>query len=86
MQRAPLPAVELQRAKASLLAKKILPLDSYSGVAADMLSGADLGFFGTGTDQFFWQSLLKTTPEQMERAMRRIDASHFIRVIVAPES
>jgi len=84
LQTAPLPAVELQRAKASLLAKKVLPLDSYTGVADDMLLGADEGYFGARADRLFWQSLLSTTPTQVERAMRRIDAGRFIRVIVAP--
>ena len=39
-----LPAVELQRAKALLLAERVLPLDSYTGVAEDMLRGAKDGY------------------------------------------
>lgn len=84
MQHKPLPMVELQRAKASLLAKKVLPLDSYSGVADDMLAGAGGGYFANLIDRLFWQELLQTTPDQLEHAMRRIDSAHFVRVIVAP--
>ena len=86
LQRSPLPLVELQRAKASLVAKRVLPLDSYSGVAEDMLSGDDGGAFARMSDRLFWSALLQTTPAQVEHAMRRIDAGRFVRVVVAPSA
>ncbi len=86
LQQTPLPAVELQRAKASLLAKKVLPLDSYEGVASDMLAGASEGFTGDVSDRWFWQALLAITPGELERAMRRIDTGRFVRVVVEPGS
>jgi zinc protease len=85
LQSTPLSAVELQRAKALLLAQRVLPLDSYTGVAADMLAGVKDGY--TSADQtWFWNALLRTTPVQMQHALRRIDADHFVRVIVEPGS
>lgn len=86
LQQTQLPAVELQRAKASLLANKVLPLDSYDGVASDMLAGADQGITGDVSDRWFWQKLLAITPTQLERAMRRIDTTRFVRVVVEPGS
>ncbi len=78
-----LPAVELQRAKALLLAERVLPLDSYNGVAEDMLRGARDG--GSNVSEgWFWLALLQTTPAQLQHALRRIDADHFLRVIVEP--
>ncbi|MBV8371585.1 MAG: insulinase family protein [Candidatus Eremiobacteraeota bacterium] len=85
LQSAPLSAVELQRAKALLLAQRVLPLDSYAGVAADMLAGVKDGY--TESDEsWFWNALLRTTPGQIQHALRRIDADHFVRVIVEPGS
>jgi zinc protease len=84
LQRQPLSVVELQRAKALLLAQRVLPLDSYSGVAADMISGARYGYT-SGSERWFWLALLQTTPAQLQHALRRIDADHFLRVIVEPE-
>jgi zinc protease len=85
LQAQPLSAVELQRAKALLLAQRVLPLDSYAGVAADMLAGAKEGYTST-SEAWFWNALLRTTPVQMQHALRRIDADHFVRVIVEPGS
>ena len=79
-----LPAVELQRAKALLLAQRVLPLDSYTGVASDMLAGSKAGLAFTGSEKYFWDALLRTTPAQMQHALHRIDADHFLRVIVEP--
>ena len=79
-----LPAVELQRAKALLLAERVLPLDSYSGVADDMLRGAKDGYVNA-SEGWFWAALLQTTPAQLQHALRRIDADHFLRVIVEPD-
>lgn len=84
LQDKPLPAVELQRAKALLLAQRILPLDSYTGVAADMLGGAADGYYNEGSNEWFWQALIQTTPAQVQHAMQRINPERFIRVIVAP--
>jgi len=79
-----LPAVELQRAKALLLAERVLPLDSYNGVADDMLLGAKDGYVNA-SERWFWNALLQTTPAQLQHALRRIDADHFLRVIVEPD-
>ncbi len=79
-----LPAVELQRAKALLLAQRVLPLDSYTGVADDMLSGSKVGLAFTGSEKYFWDALLRTTPAQVQHALHRIDPGKFIRVIVEP--
>jgi predicted Zn-dependent peptidase len=84
LQTHPLAAIELQRAKAMLLAQRVLPLDSYTGVATDMLSGVDEGFASGGSDRWFWTALLQTTPAQIQHALRRVDPSHFTRVIVEP--
>jgi zinc protease len=78
-----LPAVELQRAKALLLAERVLPLDSYTGVAQDMLRGAKDGY-ASSSESWFWTALLRTTPAQLQHALRRIDADHFLRVVVEP--
>ncbi|MDB5026825.1 MAG: hypothetical protein JWO66_514, partial [Candidatus Eremiobacteraeota bacterium] len=67
-------------------AQRVLPLDSYGGVADDMLSGARVGYFGASSEKWFWDSLLRTTPAQMQHALRRIDPDRFLRVIVQPES
>ncbi len=83
LQSAPLSAVELQRAKALLLAQRVLPLDSYAGVAADMLAGVKDGY-ANSDETWFWNALLRTTPVQMQHALRRIDPDHFVRVIVEP--
>ena len=84
LQTTPLPMVELQRAKALLLAERVLPLDSYSGVASYILAGADQGYYAGGSDRTFWKALLDTTPAQLQHAMRRIDTARFLRVIVEP--
>ncbi|MBC5828913.1 MAG: insulinase family protein [Candidatus Eremiobacteraeota bacterium] len=84
LQTAPLPLVELQRGKALLLAQRVLPLDSYDGIAAEFLAGAGEGYYTGGSDRWFWKALLDTTPAQLQHAMRRIDARRFLRVIVAP--
>jgi zinc protease len=85
LQTHPLAAVELQRAKALLLAQRVLPLDSYGGLAADMLSGAEDGYASGGSERWFWTALLRTTPAEVEHALRRVDPSRFTRVIVEPD-
>jgi predicted Zn-dependent peptidase len=78
------PVVELQRAKAQLLAQQILPLDSYDGIAGDILDTARYGRTQLD-DAYFWHSLIETTPEQVRSAMRRhVRTDGFTRVIVAP--
>lgn len=79
-----LPVGELQKAKALLLAQRILPLDSYTGLADDMLAGAKDGY--TGGEGWFWNALLKTTPQDLQHAMRRIDPNRFVRVTVEPDA
>ena len=85
LQNRPLSPVELQRAKALLLAQRVLPLDSYTGLAADMIAGAKDGYENS-SERWFWDALLRTTPAQMQHALRRIDADRFVRVIVEPGS
>lgn len=80
----PLPLADLQRAKALLLAQRVLPLDSYSGLADDMLSDAEYGYTGKDADSY-WQELIDTTPTQLRNAMRRwVNPKRFVRVTVAP--
>jgi zinc protease len=84
LQRVPLPASELQRAKALLLAQRVLPLDSYSGVASHLLANAEYGL-STADTEAFWRALVGTTSQQIQAAMRRrLRPAHFLRVIVAP--
>ncbi|MDP9018820.1 MAG: insulinase family protein, partial [Candidatus Eremiobacteraeota bacterium] len=83
LQQTPLAIEDVQRAKALLLAQRALPLDSYAGLANLMLS--NVGYYDDGSDGRFWKALVQTTPAQIQHAMRRIDADHFLRVIVAPE-
>jgi hypothetical protein len=61
-----------------------LPLDSYFGVADDILRGASDGYVDAD-EAWFWAALLQTTPAQLQHALRRIDADHFLRVIVQPD-
>ncbi len=78
------PDIELQRAKAQLLAERVLPLDSYDGIAGDILAGAKNGLSIAAQDAF-WGELLRVTPEQVQEAVRKwIRLDHFARVIVAP--
>ncbi len=85
LQQQPLQIVDLQRAKALLLAQRVLPLDSYDGVSNELLGGAEEGYESGGSDAWFWDALVATTPTQVEHAMRRIGVDRFVRVIVAPE-
>ncbi|HEY4440003.1 MAG TPA: pitrilysin family protein, partial [Candidatus Elarobacter sp.] len=85
LQTHPLAAVELQRAKALLLAQRVLPLDSYGGLADDLLSGVAEGYAAGGSERWFWTALLRTTPDQVEHALRRVDPERFTRVIVEPD-
>jgi zinc protease len=86
LQSAPLPLVEVQQAKALLLAQRVLPLDSYAGVASDLLADAKYDYTTTDAN-FYWKNLLEITPLQLQQAMRKyIDTKHFLRVIVAPGS
>jgi hypothetical protein len=48
-----------------------------------MVSGALYGAT-SGSERWFWAALLQTTPAQLQHALRRIDADHFLRVIVEP--
>ena len=80
------PDIELQRAKALLLAERVLPLDSYSGIAGDILSNAKNGLTIAQEDAY-WGKLLRITPAQVRAAVKRwIHVDRFSRVIVAPES
>lgn len=86
LQQHAVPDIELQRAKALLLAERVLPLDSYEGIASDILSSAKSGMTVADEDAF-WQRLLHITPVQVQQAMQRwIHVDRFSRVIVAPGS
>lgn len=82
----PLPPQELQRAKALLLAQRVLPMDSYDGLASDLYDNAANGW--TGSDEHdYWVRMLAITPGELRDAMRRyVNVRHFSRVIVAPKS
>lgn len=80
-----LPLETVQQAKALLIARDIVRLDTYSGVAADLLSSAESGVDANETYRYYAR-LLSTTPENLRDAMRRwIDPAHLNRVVVAPE-
>jgi zinc protease len=84
LQSAPLPLAQVQQAKALLLAQRVLPLDSYTGVANDLLEDARANYTSMDAN-YYWQRLLEVTPIQLQQAMRKyIDTKHFLRVIVAP--
>jgi zinc protease len=84
LQNVPLPLEDVQRAKALLLAQQVLPLESYSGVASNMLDDATSGYTRNDSD-LYWAMLLDTTPTQLRDAMRKwIDTSRFVRVTVQP--
>jgi zinc protease len=84
LQTTPLPLADLQRAKALLLAQRVLPLDSYSGLASNLLDDVIYSYTGADADAY-WQRLVDTTPKQLQAAMKRwIDPNHFVRVVVAP--
>jgi zinc protease len=81
-----LPPQELQRAKALLLAQRVLPMDSYDGLASYLYDDAANGW--TGADEHdYWVRMLAVTPAELRNAMRRyVNVRHFSRVIVAPKS
>ena len=80
------PDIELQRAKALLLAERVLPLDSYEGIAGDILDSAKNGLTVADEDRF-WQRLLRVTPAQVQQAVKKwINVDRFSRVILAPGS
>ena len=86
LQTALIPLEDLQRAKALLLAQRVLPLDSYQGIASDILDTARSGATRSDDDAF-WNDLLQTTPAQIRAAMRRwVRPDGFTRVMVAPGS
>jgi zinc protease len=85
LQQHAVPDIELQRAKALLLAQRVLPLDSYDGIASDILDSAKNGLT-TADEDAFWKRLLRVTPQQVRAAMQRwIHVDRFSRVIVAPD-
>jgi predicted Zn-dependent peptidase len=84
LQSVPLDDVELERAKALLAASRILPLDSYDGVARDVLARTEDGEAPAQTDAF-WHKVLALTPAQLEAAVRRkLHPDAFVRVILEP--
>ena len=86
LQQSPVAVTELQRAKALLLAQRVLPLDSYDGIASDILTNAEIGYTSQD-DDLYWRLLLSVTPQQVQNAMRRyVKPNGFSRVILAPGS
>ena len=86
LQSVPLDDVELERAKALLAAKRILPLDSYDGIARDVLTRTNDGETPAETDAF-WHKVLALTPIQLQAAVRRkLHPDAFVRVILEPGS
>ena len=86
LQSAPLDDAALQRAKALLAAQRVLPLDSYDGIASDMLTRTDDGETPAQTDAF-WHQVLTLTPAQLQAAMRRkLRPDAFMRVVLEPQA
>ena len=84
LQSVPLDDVELERAKALLAARRVLPLDSYDGIAQDVLTRTDAGETPAQTDAF-WHRVLALTPVQLQAALRRkLHPDAFVRVILEP--
>ena len=84
LQSVPLDDIELERAKALLAASRILPLDSYDGIARDALTRTTVGETPSQTDAF-WHKVLALTPVQLEAAVRRkLHPDAFVRVILEP--
>jgi zinc protease len=84
LQTVPLDDVELERAKALLAASRILPLDSYGGIARDLLRRTGDGLTPAQTDAF-WHKVLALTPEQLEAGMRRkLHPDAFVQVVLEP--
>lgn len=76
---------DLALAKAQLLADYVVELDTYNGVASQLLHDTEEGVDSNGTARFYAR-VLATTPQDVQRAMQRwIDPSKFKRIVVAPE-
>lgn len=80
-----LPVQDVQRAKALLLAQGILQLDTYNGVADELLQTSIDGI--SANDMYrYYTRLLAITPEQIRSAMRKwVDPKRFSRVVVEPQ-
>lgn len=77
---------DLTLAKAMLLARYAMSLDSYDGVASRLLAAAR-NRSGSNDLSRYYARVIATTPQDVQRAMNRwIDPGTFTRVIVAPES
>jgi zinc protease len=86
LRRAAPSAADVALAKAMLLSTYTVALDSYDGVASDLLVGALSGIDANERARYYAQ-VIATTPEEIQRAMNRwIDPARFTRVIVAPSS
>ncbi len=79
-------AADLALAKAMLLSSYTVSLDSYNGVARNLLTSAQDGLDANDVTRFYAR-VIATTPQDVQRAMDHwIDPKKFTRVIVAPES
>jgi len=84
LQSVPLDDVELERAKALLTADRVLPLDSYDGIARNLLTATDAGETPAQTGAF-WRKVLALTPAQLRAAVRRkLNPDAFVRVVLEP--
>ncbi len=77
---------DLALAKAMTLSNFIVSVDSYDGLATELLASAEDGVDANGLSRYYSQ-VLATSPKDVQRAMQRwIDPSKFTRVIVAPQN
>lgn len=84
LRRVPPSAADLALAKAMLLSSYTVSLDSYDGIAQDLLDATEDGIDANDLGRYYAQ-VLATTPKDVQRAMQRwIDPARFTRVIVAP--
>lgn len=75
---------DLTAAKAMLLSKYVVGLDSYSSVAGDLLRSTEDGIDANDVSRYY-ALVLATTPQDVMHAMKRwIDPAHFVRVLVVP--
>jgi zinc protease len=78
-------ASDLALAKAKLLSTFIVSVDSYDGVARELLLATEDGMDANSLSKYYAR-VLSTTPAEVQSAMQRwIDPAKFARVIVAPQ-
>ena len=73
-----------QRAKAVLTAQRVLPLDSYAGIARSLIASARDAAAQDEVESAFWKTLAETTPADVLQAMQRIDQNGFVSTVIEP--